>query len=145
MSNYKEGYFNLKNNTITELPSHLFRTYSYMISRDFKGEGIWMSQQTIANELNVSVRTVQRHIKALKERNYINSRRRGFNMSNIYTMVKGIVSKVKEKKEELTTNFKKSFATSKKKSPKLKFDNFAGRNYSDQYMDDLEKKLLGWE
>lgn len=141
-NNYKDGYFNLKNNAIIELKPHLLRTYSYLVSKDFKNEGIWYSQQTIANELKVSVRTIQRHIRLLKELGYISVKRRGFNMTNLYTMLKNVVEKVKAKKEEMTNNFKKNFAPAKKK---LKFDNFTGREYSKEDWNDLEKKLLGWE
>ncbi|MBS5937729.1 helix-turn-helix domain-containing protein [Clostridium sp.] len=143
MNNYEKGYFNLKNNAILELPSHLFRTYSYMVSKDFKGEGIWHSQQTIANDLKVSVRTVQRHIKALAQLSYISVKRRGFNKTNLMKCLKSIVSKVKEKKEEMANNFKKNF--NNKPKNKLRFDNFTGRGADYYGNSDLEKKLLGWE
>lgn len=144
MNKYNEGYFNLKNNAILELKPNVFRTYCYMISKDYVGSGIWHSQQTMANEMKLSVRSIQRHIKQLKELGYISVKRRGFNMTNIYHMLKNIVEKVKEKKEELRSNFKKSFSktTNKKKS---KFNNFIGRNYSKEEWDRLENKLLGWE
>lgn len=143
MNNYEKGYFNLKNNVILELPSHLLRTYSYMVSKDYLGNGIWHSQQTIAGDLGVSVRTIQRHIKTLKELGYISVKRRGFNKSNIYRMLKNIVSKVKDKKEEMANNFKKNF--NNKDKNKLRFDNFTGRG-ADYYSNpDLERQLLGWE
>lgn len=145
MSNYKLGYFSIRNNAILELKPNIFRTYCYLISKDYKREGIWHGQETIAKELGVCVRTVQRHIKILKELRYISVKRRGFNMTNLYTMLKHIVITVKEKKEEVTNNFKKNFATSKNKSKNLKFDNFKGRDYSEEEMDSLELKLLGWD
>lgn len=145
MSNYELGYFSIKNQAILELKPNVFRTYCYFISKDYKGEGIWHSQETIAKELGVCVRTVQRHIKQLKEKSFLKSRRRGFNMTNLYTMLKHIVTTAKGKKEELTNNFKKKFTTSKNKSKNLKFDNFKGRDYSEEEMDSLELKLLGWD
>lgn len=145
MSNYELGYFSIKNQAILELKPNIFRTYCYLISKDYKREGIWHGQETIAKELGVCVRTVQRHIKILKELGYISVKRRGFNKTNVYKMLKNIVENVKEKKEKVKTNFKKNFATSKKKSKKLKFNNFKGRDYSAEEMDSLEKKLLGWD
>lgn len=142
MNNYEQGYFSIKNKIISELKGNVFKTYCYLISKDFKGEGIWHSQRTIASEMNVSTRTVQRHIKVLRELGYISVTRRGFNKTNIYKMLKHTVEKVKEKKEEMTNNFKKSFANEK---TKLRFNNFKGREYSKEEWNSLEKKLLGWE
>lgn len=142
MNNYEQGFFSIKNKIISELKGNVFKTYCYLISKDFKGEGIWHSQRTIASEMNVSTRTVQRHIKVLRELGYISVTRRGFNKTNIYKMLKHTVEKVKEKKEEMTNNFKKSFANEK---TKLRFNNFKGREYSKEEWNSLEKKLLGWE
>lgn len=142
MNNYEQGFFSIKNKIISELKGNVFKTYCYLISKDFKGEGIWHSQRTIASEMNVSTRTVQRHIKVLRELGYISVTRRGFNKTNIYKMLKDTVEKVKEKKEEMTNNFKKSFANEK---TKLRFNNFKGREYSKEEWNSLEKKLLGWE
>lgn len=142
MNNYEQGYFSIKNKIISELKGNVFKTYCYLISKDFKGEGIWHSQRTIASEMNVSTRTVQRHIKVLRELGYVSVARRGFNKTNIYKMLKHTVEKVKEKKEEMTNNFKKSFNNEK---PKLRFNNFKGREYSKEEWNSLEKKLLGWD
>lgn len=142
MNNYEQGYFSIKNKIISELKGNVFKTYCYLISKDFKGEGIWHSQRTIASEMNVSTRTVQRHIKVLRELGYVSVARRGFNKTNIYKMLKHTVEKVKEKKEEMTNNFKKSFNNEK---TKLRFNNFKGREYSRDEWNNLEKKLLGWE
>ena len=145
-NNYLNGFTSIRNEVVVELKAHLFRTYSYLLSKDYNNKGIFHSQETMAKELGVSIRTIQRHLKELKELGYITFRRRGFNQTNIYHMLKGIVSKVKEVKEELTNNFKKQFTSIvKPKSNKLKFDNFQGRNYSKEDWDSLERKLLGWE
>lgn len=142
MNNYNEGYFNLKNNAIIELKAHLLRTYSFIVSKDYKDQGVFYSQAKMADELKISIRSVQRHIKALKELGYLKVKRRGFNMTNLYTIVKKVIKTVKEKKEEMTNNFKKSFANEK---TKLRFNNFKGREYSKEEWNSLEKKLLGWE
>lgn len=142
MNNYNEGYFNLKNNAIIELKAHLLRTYSFIVSKDYKDQGVFYSQAKMADELKISIRSVQRHIKALKELGYLKVKRRGFNMTNLYTVVKKVIKKVKEKKEEMTNNFKKSFNNEK---PKLRFNNFKGREYSKEEWNSLEKKLLGWD
>lgn len=142
MNNYNEGYFNLKNNAIIELKAHLLRTYSFIVSKDYKDQGVFYSQAKMADELKISIRSVQRHIKSLKEMGYLKVKRRGFNMTNLYTVVKKVIKKVKEKKEEMTNNFKKSFNNEK---PKLRFNNFKGRDYSKEEWNSLEKKLLGWE
>ncbi|MDU7243332.1 helix-turn-helix domain-containing protein [Clostridium sp.] len=142
MNNYNEGYFNLKNNAIIELKAHLLRTYSFIVSKDYKDQGVFYSQAKIADELKISIRSVQRHIKSLKEMGYLKVRRRGFNMTNLYTIVKKVIKTIKEKKEEMTNNFKKSFANEK---TKLRFNNFKGHDYSKEEWNSLEKKLLGWE
>ncbi|MDB1931709.1 helix-turn-helix domain-containing protein [Clostridium tertium] len=142
MNNYNEGYFSLKNNAIIELKAHLLRTYSFIVSKDYKDQGVFYSQAKMADELKISIRSVQRHIKALKELGYLKVKRRGFNMTNLYTIVKKVIKTVKEKKEEMTNNFKKSFANEK---TKLRFNNFKGREYSKEEWNSLEKKLLGWE
>jgi len=99
----------------------------------------------MADELKVSVRTISRHIKALKQLGYISVKRRGFNMTNLYTMLKNIVEKVKENKEKLISNFKKNFTNNAPAKNKLKFDNFEGREYSKEDWTRLENQLLGWE
>ena len=147
MSNngYLNGFTSTYNKAIIELKAHLYRTYSYIVSRDYKGEGMFYSQERISKDLNLSIRTIQRHISKLKELGYISVKRRGFNMTNLYT-VNGVLKKVKEAKEELTTNFKKKFTnTPAKPKKKLKFDNFQGREYTKEQWDKLENQLLGWE
>jgi DNA-binding transcriptional MocR family regulator len=144
MSSYETGYFSIENKAITELRASVFKTYCYLTSKDFKREGIWHSQQTIAKDLNVCVRTIQRHIKALKELGYISVKRRGFNQTNIYKMLRHTVEKLKEKKKEITNNFKSKFDNKGEKT-KLRFNNFEGRKRSKEEWDDLENKLLGWK
>jgi DNA-binding transcriptional MocR family regulator len=46
----------------------------------------WPSQQTIALDLNVSVRTVRDALVGLGERGYLASRRRGNGQSNLYEL-----------------------------------------------------------
>ncbi|EOR27401.1 hypothetical protein A500_04641 [Clostridium sartagoforme AAU1] len=144
MSSYETGYFSIKNKAILELSGKEFKLYCYLVSKDYKGEGVWYAQKTISNDLGVCVRTVQRHLKALAEKGYISIKRRGFNMTNIYKMLKNTVEKVKDKKEEVANNFKSKF-DKKSEKPKLRFNNFEGRNYSKEEWNSLENKLLGWE
>lgn len=144
-NNYEKGYFSIENKAIIDLKANLYRTYSYIMSKDYKGDGMFYGQETMARELKISVRTLQRHIKALKELGYILVKRRGFNMTNLYRCLKNVVTKVKEAKEKATENFKKSFTSFKPKESKLKFDNFTGRKYSKEQWDNLENKLLGWK
>ncbi|MDC4241027.1 helix-turn-helix domain-containing protein [Clostridium tertium] len=139
---YETGYFSIENKVLTSLKPHLLKTYLYINSLDFKGEGIWHSQQTLADGLGVSVRSIQRHLKELSLLNFITKKRRGFNQTNLMRCLVGVVEKVKEKKEEMTNNFKKSFNNEK---PKLRFNNFKGHEYSKDEWNSLEKKLLGWE
>ncbi|WP_066892890.1 helix-turn-helix domain-containing protein [Clostridium nigeriense] len=143
INNYEQGYFSIENKVLSLKP-HLLKTYLYINSLDFKRGGIWHSQRKLADGLGISVRSLQRHLKELCSMNFITKERRGFNKTNLMKCLVGIVEKVKEKKEELTTNFKKSFpkTTTRKK---LKFNNFTGRNYSKEEWDKLENKLLGWE
>lgn len=141
-NNYNKGYLSINNQAILELKAHLFRTYSYLISKDYNGTGIYYGQSTMSKELGVSVRTIQRHIKELKELGFLQVKRRGFNMTNLYTMLKHIVTSSKEKAKELRENFNKKFTTKKINTfveycqdPEYK---------SNEYYKDIERKLLGW-
>ena len=141
-NNYNKGYLSIKNSAILELKAHLFRTYSYLVSKDYNKQGVYYGQSTMAKELGVSVRTIQRHIKELKELGFLQVKRRGFNMTNLYTMLKHIVISSKEKAKELKENFNKKFTTKKINTfveycqdPEYK---------SNEYYKDIEKKLLGW-
>lgn len=137
-NNYNVGYLSIKNSAILELKAHLFRTYSYLVSKDYNKQGVYYGQSTMAKELGISVRTLQRHIKELKELGFLKVKRRGFNMTNLYTMLKHIVISSKELRE----NFNKKFTTKKINTfveycqdPEYK---------SNEYYKDIEKKLLGW-
>lgn len=141
-NNYNVGYLSIKNSAILELKAHLFRTYSYLVSKDYNKQGVYYGQSTMAKELGISVRTLQRHIKELKELGFLKVKRRGFNMTNLYTMLKHIVISSKEKAKELRENFNKKFTTKKINTfveycqdPEYK---------SNEYYKDIEKKLLGW-
>lgn len=141
-NNYNAGYLSIKNSAILELKAHLFRTYSYLVSKDYNKQGVYYGQSTMAKELGISVRTLQRHIKELKEMGFLKVKRRGFNMTNLYTMLKHIVISSKEKAKELKENFNKKFTTKKINTfveycqdPEYK---------SNEYYKDIEKKLLGW-
>lgn len=141
-NNYNAGYLSIKNSAILELKAHLFRTYSYLVSKDYNGTGIYYGQSTMAKELGISVRTLQRHIKELKELGFLKVKRRGFNMTNLYTMLKHIVTSNKEKAKELRENFNKKFTTKKINTfveycqdPEYK---------NDDYYNNVEAKLLGW-
>lgn len=141
-NNYNKGYLSINNQAILELKAHLFRTYSYLVSKDFNREGVFYGQSTMAKELGISVRTIQRHIKELKELGFLKVKRRGFNMTNLYTMLKHIVTSNKEKTKELRENFNKKFTTKKVNTfveycqdPEYK---------TTEYYNNLEKKLLGW-
>lgn len=145
ITNYNEGYFNLKNNAIIEFKPYLLRTYSFLVSLDFKEQGDMAYSKYSCKSAKYIGISLQRHISLLKQLGYISVKRRDFNMTNIYTMIKDVVSKVKEAKIEAIDNFKKQFITTLPKPKKLKFDNFQGRDYSEEYMEKLEKQLLGWE
>lgn len=141
-NNYNAGYLSIKNSAILELKAHLFRTYSYLVSKDYNKQGVYYGQSTMAKELGISVRTLQRHIKELKELGFLKVKRRGFNMTNLYTMLKHIVTSTKEKSEELRENFNKKFTTKKINTfveycqdPEYK---------NDDYYNNVEAKLLGW-
>lgn len=114
MNNYNNGYLSIKNKAIIELKAHLFRTYNYLLAKDYNGTGVFYGQAKMSEELGISIRTLQRHIKELKELGFLKVRRRGFNMTNLYTMLKHIVTSTKEKVEELKENFSRKFATEKK-------------------------------
>lgn len=141
-NNYNAGYLSIKNSAILELKAHLFRTYSYLVSKDYNKQGVYYGQSTMAKELGISVRTLQRHIKELKELGFLQVKRRGFNMTNLYTMLKHIVTSSKEKSEELRENFNKKFTT-KKINTFVEYCQDAEYK-TEEYYKDIEKKLLGW-
>lgn len=140
------GYLSIKNNAVTELKGHLFRTYSYIISKDYNQQGIFYGQDRIAKDLGVCIRTVQRHIKELKELGYLSVKRRGFNSTNLYMCLKYIVVKNKEKTNELKENFTKKFYNNKKPNYFLEHCPSRDRSGNSNYMtyEDIENKLLGW-
>lgn len=95
------------------------------------------SQKTLAEQLNKSVRTIQRWLKELEENGLIQIKNRGY-LTNLYTILKKIyinptVKKVKEKVNTLKNKY------SKKQDH---FNNFEQRDYN---YNELEKQLLGWE
>lgn len=141
MNNYNNGYLSIKNKAIIELKAHLFRIYSYLLSKDYNGTGVFYGQAKMSEELGISIRTLQRHIKELKELGFLKVRRRGFNMTNLYTMLKHIVTSTKEKVEELKENFSRKFATEKKVNTFV--DYCQDPSYkNEEYYQDIEKKLL---
>lgn len=136
------GYYSIENNAVIELKSHLFRTYSYIMSKDYNQNGVFFGQARMAKDLNVCVRTIQRHIKELKELGYLSVKRRGFNSTNLYTCLKGTVAKVKEKAKELRENFNKKFTTKKVNTFVEYCQDPSYKNT--EYYQDIENKLLGW-
>lgn len=141
-NNYNAGYLSIKNKAILELKAHLFRTYSYLLSKDYNNQGIYYGQAKMAEELGISIRTLQRHIKELKEMGFLKVKRRGFNMTNLYTMLKHIVTSTKEKAEELKENFSNKFASKKVNTFVEYCQDPSYKN--EEYYQDIEKQLLGW-
>lgn len=93
------------------------------------------SQETLAKDMEVSVRTIQRWVKILKENNIIRVIRRGFNKTNEYFML------FKQKAEKGVTEVKKAMNKAHKSYKKAKghFNNYNQRTYN---FNDLEKGLL---
>lgn len=134
--NYKSGYTNIKNSAV-ELKGHLFRTYYYLLSKDYDGKGyMFESQNTIAEALGVCVRTVQRHIKELVRLGYINVARRGFNKTNQYTYLRSVVEKIREK----VSKGKGVYTGNNKKRHGMDFV----PNRSKEEYDAIEEGLTNW-
>ncbi|WP_040194251.1 helix-turn-helix domain-containing protein [Clostridium culturomicium] len=93
------------------------------------------SQETLAKDMGVSVRTIQRWVKILKENNIIRVIRRGFNKTNEYFML------MKQKVIKGVTEVKKAMNKAHKSYTKAKghFNNYNQRTYD---FNDLEKGLL---
>lgn len=98
-------------------------------------ESCFPSQKTLANDMGVSVRTIQRWVKILKENGLIKVVRRGFNKTNEYFML------FKQKVEKGVTEVKKAMNKAHKSYKKAKghFNNYEQRTYN---FNDLEKGLL---
>lgn len=109
------------------------------------------SQKTLSEELGCTIRTIQNYIRQLVKAGQLLVKRRG-SISNLYTIISkkilteslNATSKVKEieatAKKENAKNFAK--ATNKKKVDN--FNNYEQRQYTDEQMSEMEKKLLGW-
>lgn len=116
------------------------------------------SQELLAQECNgVSVRTIQRWLKELKEKAFIVIKRMGKMITNEYTL------KVDEELEQFKKQYNKDKETEKKaknvakkienkcnsyiKSPKKNklVDKFCDYNQRSYDWEELEKKLLGWD
>ena len=141
MEGYINGYTVIQNKLITApISNGAYRLGSYMLSICF-GDKLecFPSQKTLAEALNRSVRTIQRYLKELYDNNIIARRRRG-HLTNIYTiLIKKAKETVNRIKEKVTKN------KYQKVAKEIRFNSFTQRNNSDEYYDDLEKKLLGWE
>lgn len=148
MSDYEKGYLSINNKAVIDLKAYLLRTYSYLISKDYNKKGVYYSQAKMADELGICVRTLQRHIKELKELGFLLVKRRGFNKTNLYTILKNNIGKVKEKVEKQAENFKSKFNYSNKK-PVYFVEHCPSRDRSEEsgYMtfNEIESKLLGWD
>lgn len=140
MNNYNIGYLKLNNKAIIELKAHLLRTYSYLASKDYNDTGVYYSQATMSKELGIHTRTLQRHIKALKELGFLAVRRRGFNMTNLYTILKNITIDVKKKSKEIKSNFEKKFPVKRNAF----VEDCPNREGIEEYYSSIEEQLLGW-
>ncbi|WP_346913839.1 helix-turn-helix domain-containing protein [Clostridium sp.] len=95
------------------------------------------SQKTIANMLNICTRTVQRSLKKLKDVGYVKVER-NLGYVNLYTLFKPVIERMVTEVKETITRVKNTYNNSKKN----KFTNYNQRDYN---MEELEKKLLGWD
>lgn len=145
MEGYISGYTVIQNKLITApISNGAYRLGSYMLSICY-GEKLecFPSQQTLAEALNRSVRTIQRYLKELYDNNIISRKRRG-HLTNVYTILikktKDVVNRVKEKVNK--NNIQNKYS---KAAKELRFNDFTQREYTEQQYDELEKKLLGWK
>ncbi|WP_170272166.1 helix-turn-helix domain-containing protein [Clostridium tarantellae] len=123
---------------------------NYLIqSKCYKGTEMFYSQETLANEMGVCVRTIQRYLKELVDAKLISIKRRGKKLTNIYTVLRKVMvekqNNLNEKINELKEKHSKKKSSGKsfnKDNKKLQFTNYSQREYD---YDKLEKQLLGWE
>lgn len=133
-----EGYTLIKNDIIKNTNiSRSVRVFAMeLLSRCYdKKISCFPSQQTLATDMGVSVRTIQRWVKILKQEGIIKVIRRGFNMTNEYFML------MKQKVIKGVTEVKKAMNKAHKSYTKAKghFNNYNQRTYD---FNDLEKGLL---
>ena len=135
------NYTVIDNNLITDadLPDSAYRLYNLMLSMCYgEKDTIYPSIAYLAEKLNKSVKTISRNLKILKDRGLIVSRRRG-SISNLYTLVK---KTMEMKAEKLVNKLKSKFTKPKFNKKHSTWDDIPQRDYD---LDDLEKKLLGWD
>lgn len=98
------------------------------------------SQTTLANDLGVTVRTIQRRLKELVQAGFIEVKRRGLTLTNIYRIINKVktkaVAKARATVEKVRSSYKNKFST---------FNNCSQREYTKEDLNDLERKLLGWD
>ncbi|MEG1142214.1 MAG: helix-turn-helix domain-containing protein [Clostridia bacterium] len=102
-----------------------------------EGNECYPSQQTLANDMGMSVRSIQRYLTELKEAGIVRVIRRG-HTSNIYKFlisVRRFIDKTVTKVKTSMNKAKQSYTKSKNK-----FKDYSQRSYN---MDILEDMLLG--
>lgn len=108
------------------------------------------SQSLLSRIMKRSVRSIQRYLRELKTKGYINIIRRG-STSNKYEFIKEIkryidasIKQAKEKANAHVEYLRQTYGYKKANKSKNKgnWNNYEQRTYD---FDDLERKLLGWD
>ncbi|WP_194190351.1 helix-turn-helix domain-containing protein [Clostridium chrysemydis] len=140
-----KDYTVISNKLITEtaISDGAYRLYSLLKSMCYgEKDNCYPSQEYLAKKLNKSVRTIQRYLTELEDRNLIKKQRRG-SISNLYTILlkqlENIANKVKARSKKAKGN-----SNYRTKNKQIKFNNFEQRERSDADWLDLENKLLGY-
>ncbi|MDC0449056.1 helix-turn-helix domain-containing protein [bacterium] len=69
------------------LTSGEFRTLVALLSFGFADNPSFPSQQTVADKIGKTARTICAHVKTLRKKGYLMAKRRGFNKSNQYNFL----------------------------------------------------------
>lgn len=136
------NYTLIDNSIITSNVSNgAFRLYIVLSSYCFGNKSTcFPSQNTLAEKLNKSVRTIQRYLKELILKGLIAKRRRG-SISSIYTL---LAKKVQQVGQKVVNKVKKAYRAYTSNKKQDTFSNYTQRRYSSQDFTNMEKALLGW-
>ncbi|PJI07669.1 helix-turn-helix domain-containing protein [Clostridium sp. CT7] len=129
----------VQNKDITsDLSNGAFRLYILLQSYCYGNQKhtCYPSQATLSKQLNRTTRTIQRYLKELEDKGYIEKKRRG-SISNIYKMLKKVIQQKVNKAVNSAKNAYKKY--------KNKLDNFNDYSQREYDYNDLEKKLTAWQ
>ena len=125
----------------TKISDGAYRLYILLQSMCYGDKDTcYPSQEYLAEKLSKSVRTIQRYMDELVLNKLIKKKRRG-SISNLITVV---AKSVKKNVDKVIGACKKAYGSCKNKKKAGSFNNYDQREYSQDDISNMEKKLLGY-